>query len=172
MLNQFPCFMQKWTTMIHMSKMFTCPLILLPGLIQRIRTDFRSFKIQSFQEGFFLHGKNVLSSFHCCRSIAYFQPLYTLFESSVDLRFFALGGAVGSWRSSTSSTSLLWTSIKPWKYLTVRTLNSIVASSSTTKVVCGCCWKADTVHMWFTPSSIACRRACAFFTPLIKIRTW
>ena len=31
------------------------------------------------------------------------------------------------------------------------------ATSSTMIMVLGCCWKADTVHMWHTPSSIACQ---------------
>ena len=40
-------------------------------------------------------------------------------------------------------------------YIFSLTLSSKVAFSSATMIVLGCCWKADTVHMWFTPSSIA-----------------
>lgn len=49
----------------------------------------------------------------------------------------------------------------PLKYLTVFTFSSRVASSSHTNTVRGCCWKADTVHMWLTPSSMALYRAKA-----------
>ena len=83
------------------------------------------------------------------------------------LRFFT--GDVGL---SGSSMSLLCKSIKPLKYLTVFTLSSIVASSSQTNMVCACCWNAETVHMWFTPSSIALCKANALWTPVIKIITW
>ena len=72
---------------------------------------------------------------------------------------------------SGSSTSLLWTSIKPLKYLTVLTLSSLVAGSSQTKMVEGCCWKAETVHMWLTPSSMALWRANALWAPVIRIIT-
>lgn len=60
----------------------------------------------------------------------------------------------------------------PLKYFTVLTRSSSVASSSHTKMVWGCCWKADTVHMWFTPSSMALYRANALWAPVIRIITW
>ena len=67
----------------------------------------------------------------------------------------------------------LWpTSPSPLKYLTVFTFNSRVASSSHTNTVRGCCWKADTVHMWFTPSSMALYRANALWAPVMRIITW
>lgn len=59
----------------------------------------------------------------------------------------------------------------PLKYLTVLTLSSSVASSSHTNTVLGCCWKADTVHMWLTPSSMALYRAKALWAPVIRIIT-
>lgn len=59
----------------------------------------------------------------------------------------------------------------PLKYFTVLTLSSSVASSSHTNTVLGCCWKADTVHMWFTPSSMALYRAKALWAPVIRIIT-
>lgn len=61
--------------------------------------------------------------------------------------------------------------MSPLKYLTVRTRSSIVASSSHKKIVCGCCWKAETVHMWLTPSSIALCKARALWAPVIRIIT-
>lgn len=42
------------------------------------------------------------------------------------------------------------------KYLTVFTFNSRVASLAAHKHCAGCCWKADTVHMWFTPPQWPC----------------
>lgn len=57
------------------------------------------------------------------------------------------------------------------KYLTVLTLSSKVASSSHIMRVWGCCWKADTVHMWLTPSSMALYRAKDLWVPVIKIIT-
>lgn len=59
----------------------------------------------------------------------------------------------------------------PLKYFTVLTLSSSVASSSHTNTVLGCCWKADTVHMWLTPSSMALYRAKALWAPVIRIIT-
>lgn len=60
----------------------------------------------------------------------------------------------------------------PLKYLTVFTFSSRVASSSHTNTVRGCCWKADTVHMWLTPSSMALYRANALCAPVMRIITW
>lgn len=71
-----------------------------------------------------------------------------------------------------SSMSLLCTLIKPLKYLTVFTLSSRVASSSHMNMVFGCCWKAETVHMWLTPSSIALCKANDLCDPSIIIITW
>lgn len=48
----------------------------------------------------------------------------------------------------------------------------MVASSSHMKTVRGCCWNADTVHMWFTPSSMALYKANALCTPVMRIMTW
>lgn len=62
--------------------------------------------------------------------------------------------------------------VSPWKYFTVLTRSSRVASSSHTKTVCGCCWNADTVHMWLTPSSIALYKANALCAPVMRIMTW
>lgn len=62
--------------------------------------------------------------------------------------------------------------VSPLKYFTVLTRSSRVASSSHTKTVCGCCWNADTVHMWFTPSSIALYKAKALCAPVMRIMTW
>lgn len=59
----------------------------------------------------------------------------------------------------------------PLKYFTVLTLSSSVASSSHTNTVLGCCWKADTVHMWLTPSSMALYKAKALWAPVIRIIT-
>lgn len=58
------------------------------------------------------------------------------------------------------------------KYFTVFTRSSDVASSSQSMIVRACCWKAETVHMWFTPSSIALYRANALWDPKIIIITW
>lgn len=60
----------------------------------------------------------------------------------------------------------------PWKYFTVLTRSSSVASSSTTKIAFGCCWQADTVHMWLTPSSMTLYRASALCAPVMRIKTW
>lgn len=60
----------------------------------------------------------------------------------------------------------------PLKYFTVFTFSSRVASSSHTNTVRGCCWKADTVHIWFTPSSMALYRANALWAPVMRIITW
>lgn len=59
----------------------------------------------------------------------------------------------------------------PLKYFTVFTLSSSMASSSHTNTVLGCCWKADTVHMWLTPSSMALYKAKALWAPVIRIIT-
>lgn len=61
--------------------------------------------------------------------------------------------------------------LAPLKYLTVFTFSSRVASSSHTNTVRGCCWKADTVHMWLTPSSMALYRAKALWAPVMRIIT-
>jgi len=74
--------------------------------------------------------------------------------------------------SPSSSTSLLCSDINPLKYLTVLTFSSSVASSSQTKMVRGCIWNADTVHMWLTPSSMALFSARALCAPVIRIITW
>lgn len=37
---------------------------------------------------------------------------------------------------------------------TVLTCSSRVASSSTTSIGCGCSWRPERVHMWFTPPSM------------------
>ena len=55
------------------------------------------------------------------------------------------------------------------KYLTVLTLSSRVASH--TILVFLCCWKADTVHMWLTPSSMALYSAQDFAMLVIRART-
>jgi len=71
-----------------------------------------------------------------------------------------------------SKLHMLCDLVPPLKYFTVLTRSSRVASSSHTKTVCGCCWNADTVHMWFTPSSIALYRANALWAPVMRIMTW
>lgn len=76
---------------------------------------------------------------------------------------------VTNWRSLNCS---LVDIVSPLKYFTVLTRSSNVASSSHTKTVCGCCWNADTVHMWFTPSSIALYKANALCAPVMRIMTW
>jgi len=73
--------------------------------------------------------------------------------------------------SPSSSISLLCNDMRPLKYLTVLTLSSSVASSSQTKIVCGCIWNADTVHIWLTPSSMALFNANALWAPVIRIIT-
>lgn len=65
-----------------------------------------------------------------------------------------------------------WDLVSPLKYFTVLTRSSRVASSSHTNTVCGCCWNADTVHIWFTPSSIALYKANALCAPVMRIMTW
>ena len=57
------------------------------------------------------------------------------------------------------------------KYLTVLTLSSRVASSSHTIRVLLCIWKAETVHMWHTPSSIALYSAMDLLAPVINTIT-
>lgn len=71
-----------------------------------------------------------------------------------------------------SFTHNIVNSASPWKYFTVLTRSSKVASSSHTKTACGCCWKAETVHMWFTPSSMALYKANALCAPVMRIMTW
>lgn len=58
-----------------------------------------------------------------------------------------------------------------WKYLTVLTRNSSVASSSQIIIVFGCCCNALTVHIWFTPSSIALCNANDLCVPVTNIIT-
>merc|ERR1719370_1649195 len=65
----------------------------------------------------------------------------------------------------------LWTDQRSLKYLYVLTLSSRVAFSSHTMMVLGCCWKALTVHMWLTPSSMALYRAKALWAPVMRIMT-
>ena len=70
-----------------------------------------------------------------------------------------------------SSISLSWVRERFLKYLTVLTLSSSVASSSHMKMLLGCNWNADTVHMWFTPSSMALCNANALWAPVMRIMT-
>ena len=57
------------------------------------------------------------------------------------------------------------------KYLTVFTFSSSVASSSQIRRARGCCWTAETVHIWLTPSSTALYKAKALCAPVINIIT-
>ena len=77
----------------------------------------------------------------------------------------------GSWHLSRTAVDEIIELDLTLKYLTVLTLSSMVASSSQSMRVRGCCWKADTVHMWFTPSSIAMCNARALWDPVISTIT-
>lgn len=77
-----------------------------------------------------------------------------------------------AWLKSWTQQLLGLVKHSPLKYFTVLTLSSSVASSSHTNTVLGCCWKADTVHMWLTPSSMALYKAKALWAPVMRIITW
>ena len=95
----------------------------------------------------------------------YFQKLFSLdfdykniwIYSSIKCRVMNQITLFVSFYFSISSMwfSFAWTDHKSLKYFTVLTRSSKVASSSQMKRVDGWCWKAETVHMWLTPSSIA-----------------
>jgi hypothetical protein len=55
--------------------------------------------------------------------------------------------------------------------LTVLTCSSKVASSSTTIIGCGCIWRLESVHMWFTPPSMHFCKASALCAPVIIMTT-
>jgi hypothetical protein len=55
--------------------------------------------------------------------------------------------------------------------LTVLTCSSEVASSSTTIIGCGCIWRLDSVHIWFTPPSMHLCKASALCAPVMMMTT-
>jgi hypothetical protein len=55
--------------------------------------------------------------------------------------------------------------------LTVLTCSSSVASSSTTIIGCGCNWRLDSVHIWFTPPSMHFCKAKALCAPVMMMTT-
>lgn len=115
---------------VHISMLFSCPS----------SCCFHGHVYVVFMAMFMLFSWQCSCCFHVHVHVV-FMAIFVLFSWPCSCYFHDYVHVVFMYSSNSfesSSTNLLWISIKPLKYLTVFTLSSKVASSSQTNVAFGC----------------------------------